>query len=287
MRWFTNSEISCWSRCKRKWYLKYYLNLHAHSQPKYFDFGNQMHQVLEAYYGGSIDEGYDALDNVDEKDRKLATRMFEGYLEYLGESGADDWFNVVGVEQLISTPLNIDCIDSDVGLRGLIDLIVEDEHGRYNIDHKTGSQFLDPDKWSLDTQKRTYDVISFLNGDPFVAAIFNNLKKSMRTARAAPPFYRRDYINYDQNITDSHMKLVVIIVTEIMSAIDLVDDGADHREVFNVSPMAGCFDCEFRAVCPMFDNGTDETVVSGLLESSFVKKDPNERYTQKMEEANL
>ena len=63
---------------------------------------------------------------------------------------------------------------------------------------------------------------------------------------------------------------------DIVEARAALDAGNDHRFVVPPRVVHDCsWKCEFQAVCPLFDDGSN---AEGLLLERYEHKDPNERY---------
>jgi hypothetical protein len=113
--------------------------------------------------------------------------------------------------------------------------------------------------------------------------MYNMLRKVQRTARAKPPFYGR--VDFTHGIIElrSFYTRVIGTVNDIMTTRQALDEGQDHHLVAYPTPSGRCsWDCEWRRVCPMFDDGSDH---ARWIADFAVGYDPLERYTERTDEA--
>jgi len=113
--------------------------------------------------------------------------------------------------------------------------------------------------------------------------IYNMLRKVKRTKSANPPFYMR----YEVYISDAELRAfwarLWSEITDIIASEARLAAGEDHRVVVYPSPRRDCsWDCDFRMVCPMFDN--DLADPEHVLAMNFEHKDPLTYYYDEDEE---
>lgn len=294
----SNSEMATWSRCRRMWYLRYYLELDTppgnRSPAGLMHLGSRIHTALELYYGRSINPRtvLDVIYRVETRDHPeyeeelkkeydLAIIMIDGYLDWVEETGADEDLEVIGTERIIRVPSGVAGID----LMGRIDVRVRrlSDGARLFVDHKTLGGFdRDDVTIQLDPQMRFYTLLDQLEsvGDATAGnprprtdgGLYNMLRRVKRGPTAKPPFYRRDTIKYNTDTLRSTWIRAVAIVTEIANARKRLDDKADHRYETYPTATRDCSKyCQFAQVCPMMDDGSRYLE---MLETQYVKTEP-------------
>lgn len=316
----SNSELSTWRRCRRRWFIAYFLQKGRSNDGEagVRQLGSRIHTALEGYYGYGVDpvatirdiyledvataqdEERMALADALRKESELAVRMVEGYVEWVTETGADEGLEVVHTEQKLVVPFGTHN-GYDVRLKGRLDLRVRREHDGASlyIDHKTVGGFeTDPDILHLDGQFRFYNMLEHLHASregterPFIAGgIRNMIRRVKRTATAKPPFYKREVIQHNDEDLRSTWRQTLTTVTEItaarqfFSAVDISDD--EHHQLAaqpNFMPSLCRWDCDFKSVCGMMDDGSDWL---RMLEQEFVDADPYAHYSPSTRWENL
>jgi len=295
----SNSEIQTFKRCRRKWWLTYYRKLRRREEKRFgaLSLGTNVHEALADYYSlepkDPIEtihriyanlrdealqlEDYDALVSIN-KDADLALAMIEGYVEWVRETGVDDDIEVISVEEEIAVELEA----LPVTLIGKLDTRVRRRSdGRLlSIDHKTCASIDDLVRQMQQLeQPMMYQLLERLNpnsDEHVVGGMYNMLRKVKRTGSAKPPFYARESVHHNNEELRNfwlrlHGELKVMLAVE-----DDLDNGVTHQEVAYPTPMSTCsWDCDFRAVCPMFDDGSH---AEGVIENAFVVHNTYERY---------
>lgn len=295
----SNSEIQTFKRCRRKWYFAYYRKLRKRVSPRTgpLPLGTNVHEALADYYSlepkdpietihrlyalaredAVLAEDFDALAKIS-KDADLALAMMEGYIEWIHETGADDDLEVISVEEEIA----VDLETLPVTIIGKLDTRVRRRSdGRiFSMDHKTCASIEDLTRQiPILEQPMMYQLLERLNAPEdqhVMSGMYNMLRKVKRTGSARPPFYAREYVHHNdielRNFwTRLHGELRVMVQVE-----EDLDKGVSHQEVAYPTPTSTCsWDCDFRAVCPMFDDGSH---AEGVIESAFVVHHPYQRY---------
>src|SRR6185503_10047094 len=126
VRYFSNSEISTFKRCRRKWWLAYYrwLRPPVEKTTGTRGLGTRLHEALAAWYSperldplqvleqGILRDQAALMENSDfegleelNKDAALARIMIEGYLQWCEDEGMDAGLTVTGAEVEIATPM--------------------------------------------------------------------------------------------------------------------------------------------------------------------------------------
>lgn len=215
-----------------------------------------------------------------EKDHKMARTMVEGYFEWLEETGADANLEIIEPEAALSYETKVG--GTPVLIRGKRDVIgVNTDTGIATlIDHKTCQSFNDP-ALDLNEQSRMYLLLQRLNGSTVVQnCIWNLLRKVLRTARAEPPFYKREDIYVSEQELRYFYERIHGTIRDIVSVREALRNGESHRSVCYPRPSRDCsWKCQFRLVCPLIDSEGDRA--DEFLRDYYTIGDPYERYDVK------
>jgi RecB family exonuclease len=309
MTLISQSEIYAWTRCRRNWYLTYYLGfVPADESPVGIrQLGSRVHTALEAYYGYQLDpvavlallyriESSKAPDYAEElsKEANMAEAMVSGYLEWLAEEGADADFETVATE----TDIRVDLPGvPGAQLRARMDQVSRrlSDGALFFRDYKTGSNFDVAEQLKMNPQMKIYTLVQHLasppDGPKIAGFTIDTLRRVLRTAKAKPPYYRRDAFIYTPEEIESTLLRVQSVVTEILGARAMLDEayarsGGDlsvidriqrsHLRETVISNNCEWW-CSFKEICPMMGDGSDW---SGSLVRSgrFRQADPYEYY---------
>lgn len=298
----SNSEIQTWKLCKRKWYLAHYLRLRPRCRPVTgaLHLGSAVHEALAAYYAPEPEDPtavlrriyHQRLDDPENapavgdisKEFDLALAMVEGYLQWLEESGADDGLTVVGAEVEMAAPIE----GLPVTLIGKLDTRVrrESDGALYSMDHKTAGSFDSVTKLlDINEQPLTYQLLERLTApteQQTVGGMVNILRKVKRTARAVPPFYRREVVHHNDDELRAFYIQLSGTLADMLYAEGRLDAGESHHAVVAPSPGDHCsWRCEFRAVCPALND--PRSYGDQLLATAYERHNPYERYESEQE----
>jgi len=210
------------------------------------------------------------------KDADLARAMVEGYVQWVSETGADEGLTVIAPETIITAPLIIaDALhyERPVHSIGKLDVRLhrDVDNVRLFMDHKTVGDFNRPMKTiHMNTQMLHYMLLELAQPDDEVVtgALYNMLRKVKRTERATPPFYQRVEVRHNPSEL-SNFRTHLTSTTEDMLFTELsLDEGFDHHSIVPPTPSDACsWDCDFYAVCPLFDDGSRvEDMITQLYE---------------------
>jgi hypothetical protein len=309
----SNSELSAWARCPRKWFITYYLGFRPADEPVTSSMllGSRIHTALEARYG----HGLDALDVLrllyqieipehpeHERDllgeMDLALIMVSGYLDWAAETGEDADYEVIAAEQDVRTDLP--------GLPGVM-LRAKLDQVRRRVsdgalifkDWKTSATFDRHETLALDPQMRLYCLIQQLmvrDGDhpPVVAGgRITTLRRCKRTSASKPPYYQADDFSYNPEQIDSTYRRTLQLCREIMAAREglgevyarggLVEQVNWFQREY-LRPVPILTDCSWscplaKGECVAMDDGSDW---NGILSNSgkWVQGDPYLYYAE-------
>lgn len=299
-RRISNSEMQTFKRCRRKWWLSWYRGLRpqrpAPTGPR--AIGDRVHRALATYYvpedqhpvdprdalellivedwtelvgslnGGDPDESVVAEFN---SEVVLQRAMIEGYVEWLAETGVDQGLRIIGSEQYLETPL--ETAAGRVLMIGKLDVRAQRERDTAPlfIDHKTVGDLTQPTRTlHLDEQMLHYHLLEWLTtpeGETRCdGALYNMLRKVKRSARARPPFFGRHEVRHSDIELASYRKRLEGHVITMMGVERTLELGADPLTVVYPTPTKECaWDCDFFAICPMFDDGSRvEDAIAGI-----------------------
>ena len=275
--------------------------------------GTLVHSGLDTYYSGGTPEvalegmrvrnaqDIEALTKAGDSETKigkvrkqgeLAVTMVEGYFEWLSETGADAGLTVVGSEQALEVPV---AGLPGVALLGKFDTRVKrDSDGAIMfIDHKTIGTSIDAYEEGIyrSPQFRHYHLLEYLKHLADVEAgiadpdsehrgtdgvIVNMLRRVGRGPRSKPPYYGRAEVRHNIHVLRTYWAQVMGQIVRILETERALAAGADHQEVVPPNATRDCsWDCPFKPVCPMFDDGSD---VEAVLSMAYREVDPLARY---------
>jgi RecB family exonuclease len=307
----SNSQLQTFKRCRRKYWLTYVRKLKPRSYAKTGarQLGTRVHGALQAYYAGFISTGPDiivgnqvegltaALAWLDElrrlelaeagedgqvvadveKEHALAVTMVEGYAQWLEESGADSDLETIANEHALRAPSPV----AGVELIGKLDRVVRKvSDGSVGfVDYKTVGDLQTPLKHlGMDEQFRMYALMQKLLNRAVGFHIYRMLKKSKRTERAKPPFFRdyEVYIN-DEELRAFWERLHGELLELLRFEAQIAANPTGHRFIAYPTPTTNCsWDCDFYPVCPMFDDSRSDP--EHLLAMNYQVGDPHAHY---------
>ena len=304
----SQSEIYAYTRCRRNWYLTYYLGMVPTDEAPTGNrqLGSRVHTALEAYYGYKLDplavlallyriEVSKAPEYEAELKAEfdLAEAMVSGYIEWLAESGADADFETVATE----TDIRVDLPGvPGVQLRARMDQVARriSDGALLFRDYKTGTNFELAEMLKMNPQMKFYTLVQHLasppDGPKLAGFTIDTLRRVKRTSKAAPPFFRRDAFTYTPDEIEATLLRVQSVAAQIVGARAMLDDayarGGDlaainllqRRDFYPTQIPDHCkWWCEFREICPMMDDGSDWSA-SLVRSGRFKQADPYEYY---------
>lgn len=324
---FSNSELQTWKTCRRKWWLAWYRaqQLQVQNFTDVRSTGTRVHRALEAWY---VPDGQPRVDprtalervivedwtsiselanerNIGEEHlaalaveftnaTNLERAMVEGYVEWLAETGVDADLRVIGSEQPIVVPMEIDvdlgayhgATTRPIELIGLLDTRVarSTDGVRMFIDHKTVGDINAPvATLPQNEQMLHYHLLHWLSSehaeDRCDGALYNMIRRVKRSPRAKPPFYARVEVRHNRYELDAYKRRMLAATKEIIAAEERLNRGEHHLDVVYPSPNSQCtWSCDFFAVCNMFDDGSH---ADDMLSSLYTTGNPRARYEKK------
>lgn len=291
----SNSEIQMYKSCRRQWHLTYYRKLlKPETKIGPLTIGTRVHEVLATYYtpGGTVDSALENLENNILRDRDLVSEfelvkfdkeinlcriMCTGYFDWVEENGIDEYLEIVEAESEIEYPLTIS--GQNVILQGKRDLIAIDTRSNMSmlIDNKTCVNFDDP-MIDLNEQARTYLLLQRLNGGTVVQNVsWNLLRKVLRSAKAVPPFYKRESLYISEDELRRFWSRLQGTIRDILETRERLDSGETHYMSCYPRPSRDCsWKCGYRIVCPLIDTEGENS--EAILSSIYEIGDPYLRY---------
>lgn len=301
---FSHSESARWRRCRRSWWLEYHRKL----APKRFypsaaNLGSLFHMMVEdwrngkdpkerarAYFDGRQAEMEEMYHSEHEKNWRFAETMFDGFVEWWDEEAMDhDWERLSSEEKLKMTLTTVVLDDGSMKLvvfKGKIDeRVLNRGTGEITyIDWKTVGNFIDIIKRApRDEQFLGYELLlranypdKTSNGGMWVMA-----RKVLRGKTAKPPFYDTHTVTFNRHQLQNHQTRLVALANEIVKTRAALDAGGDHQTLVPPTPHKDCdWDCDFKHVCPSFDDGSR---AEDMLTDRFVSINPYQRYEEEDE----
>ena len=194
-----------------------------------------------------------------DKQNDYARAMIDGYTRWLEETGADQDFEILGSEVLVTYEFA-----EGKTLIGRLDARVRrvSDGVRLFIDHKTCANFPDLQRsLKASEQMPTYLLLertdAALTEERTHGAIFNGLRKVKRTVNAKPPFFDRFDKTYNEDELQSQWARIHGQVRDIEEVEVRLGRGEDHRYAAYPNATRDChWQCEFYPVCGMFDDGS-------------------------------
>lgn len=299
----SNSEIQTYKRCRRKWFISYYMRMVPISEPRHgpLALGTAVHAALAEYVthqqhpGRVLDALYSEIlaqvDPQDEEqlkairaDRELGIIMLDGYVEWAEAEGVDAGLRLVSAEAEVSYP---DFAGTGVNLMAKLDVEVEREIDGAHLfrDWKTCADFNGAKLLPLDEQMLTYMLLRKLSapeGATVSSGLYSMLRKVKRTERAKPPFYMQVEAYHSETELRNFYVQLTGTIRELVEARNRLADGKPHQWVAPPTVDRSCtWQCPWLMPCQMMNDGSDW---EGVLNVIAQPGDPYARYQRKTTE---
>jgi RecB family exonuclease len=300
VRPFTQSELGTFRDCRRKWWLGTHRGLRLKPQYQRISaawLGTLVHAALESRDQGQDwrevlrvhrDAAYEAMAEDPDRLKKnlehhdMAEIMVEGYIQWLENTGADQFLETLAVEEKITVDFN------DHQLMGKLDKLVRDKTSGdvFFIDYKTVGNLTDiPRQAATSEQFLHYALILSLlepeNETP-MKGVWRMMKKSKRTDRTLKDdgteqeFFAEHEYTFNSHQVRSYMVRLLGIIHDIQDVERKLNEGEDPLFVVYPRPTNDCYwKCEFFGICTMFDDGSR---VEDFITDWYDERDPLERY---------
>lgn len=222
----------------------------------------------------------------------LERAMIEGYVQWLEETGADAELRIIASETPLVVNVEVDVSKTDVRpaqFIGLLDVRATRITDNVNlfVDHKTVGDLTAPVvTLPQNEQMLHYHLMEFLSLDDSDircdGALYNMLRRVKRSQRAKPPFYDRIEVRHNKFELEAYRRRALAATREIMLTVDRLERGEEHLDVVYPSPTPNCrFDCDFFAVCNLFDDGSRG--VNDMVNALYRETNPLDRYKKQVQ----
>lgn len=300
-RLVSNSEVQTFKQCRRKWWLSWHRGLRSRRSEVtgVRSIGIRNHLALSRYYTPGYKDSvhpvvaheqiaaeelhiFDAQPYATPEERAVLVQnmtlesvMLSGYMQWLDETGADAMLDIVSSETYMEHELR-----PGVKIIGKIDLRVRDRFTgrRHFLDHKNVQAFINPQFLRQNEQFLHYELLEAYSDESerCEGGIYSQLRRSKRTARAKPPFYRREVVSHNAYELTAYQERLLGIIDDMERVTGALDSGVPHQTVVYPTPTTNCaWQCPFVRICPMFDDGSR---VEDAIESQFVSGNPLDYY---------
>lgn len=291
---YSNSEVSTWRDCRRRWMLQYYVGLRKRERDVRYptEVGNLVHGALEVFYlaGGihsseaaSLADLYladkraeDLAECAEEhadtiiKAHRTASACVASYLHWLDESGVDLDLRILGSEDKLEAAGPID----NTVVNGRIDLLAEDKRTGdiVVIDFKLVSSISEKIRMlHLDTQSKTYALLAREKFGKPVRVAFRLVKINQRTAKVKGVQEEQYQIVLNDGQIETYREQLGGIFADIIATTERLDSGEHHQRVAYPSPSDSCsWKCPFFAVCPLLDDPASDA--EWLLNDAYERR---------------
>jgi hypothetical protein len=280
------SQLKTFKQCRRKWWLSSLRGLYKINDDKFgpLQLGTKIHKALELHYVEGTDPVTFLKDTYTEEDTQiewqdagmraeffkemyLAVKMIEGFMEWKEVEGIDAGMTLVSAEQHVEYFIE----DYNAVIHGYLDQIWHrDADGALLFrDWKTAKDFSAEKFLINDEQTKIYQMIlKLLNDQRVDGAQYMILKKSQRTARAQPPFYKMIEARHNVNeLRAIFLQMRRVIEEMIVIRQALLSGTVQHQYLVYPNFTKDCsWHCPFYDMCAMFDDGSN---VEGMLSEYF------------------
>ena len=297
----SQSDLAAFKADRREWYLSSYLGLRAKDEPVYgpLRLGTRVHAALERHYGYGHDlvDAYSEIANEEQtklldsgivfditqwqKEADLGRIMLSGYVEWLEETGADRYLEVINAEEKLSYMMDIG--GTPVELRGKIDLRAKDTFTGMNlvIDWKTTINM----SWLAASAPASEQLLTYMTLERLTnldkkdfylqGARYVMLRKVRRTGTAKPPFYDIVEVHHNQERLRNFYTQLLGTLHDYVRVVKALDRGMDHRFVAYPNAASSKRWSPYTHLTQMIDDGSN---AEAMIDDLFVQGDPHDRY---------
>ncbi len=139
---FSPSALAAYQKCPMNFYYEYVMGIVPKEKKIELSFGSIFHKALAGIYKGGtekdsrtmLDEIPSVLDGAEKRSREKAHQIFGAYLEKWREK--DKKWKILAVEE----EAYVELPDGTIILT-ILDLLIEEELGKFVVDHKTTAAF--------------------------------------------------------------------------------------------------------------------------------------------------
>ena len=248
-----NTMLSCFTTCPRKFYWRHIRHLVKDSgKVPALEFGKAIHKGLEVFYlTDSQDEALEAFIKDFDSEASDGKRNLENGAKilksYFKQYVPEKW-EVVAVEQNLHAE-----IEPGLDLYGYIDLVVAQQGQRFNVEHKTSSNFA-LFIASPNHQISGYDFLSKANGFEVDGSIVNILGVFKTKTEN-----RRSVTSRTEEQMESYLSYVKTTGAEIRRC---------EKDNFYPQYTNSCWNCPFKELC-----NTDSSLIEKIIDFTFKKEE--------------
>lgn len=309
----SNTEISTFSRCLRRWYIAYYLGFVPAHEPAASsrNLGIRVHVAMEARYYDldplavlAILYAIENQEHPEEADKlaaeqEMAQIMVEGYLEWAAETGDEADWQVVAAE----TDLRVQLSQlPGVELRVKMDQVARriSDGALAFRDWKTSANFEKHEILAQDPQMRFYCMVQQMSvaareRAPLVSGgRITTMRRVKRTEKSKPPYYVSDDFRFNPDQLDATYRRTLKICGQIQEMRNRLDEAreafGDDIAVINAMQRSELYptwigtDCSWSCpfasgLCASMDDGSDWAGI--LLSSGRYKQDDPYAYYER------
>lgn len=227
------SQISTWKFCRMKWYYRYVRKLEPISRVPKMDLGVYGHRLLEAHYKGEDlvkvsqqhwEEETESLFDEEleqfQETREMAEWLVARYIEHYA---GNDWEPLAVEEKFrVNIPTEKGTRSRD-NLRGILDVIVDDNGEIWLVDHKFTATDLEKydDGLVLDEQANFYLWALRELLDRNVAGIIFNLIRTKKPT--VPKLLKNGTLSVAKNMDTTRATYLQAIIDNGLDPADYVD----------------------------------------------------------------
>lgn len=297
----TQSDLAAYKRDRRIWFLKTFLGIRSKTIDSIgpLTAGTMAHAALEAKYKYGEDmlpwyrdyarREFEVHRKADpylqraawDAQAELIRVVLEGYEEWIDADNLDAPWETVDVERLLEVRATVN--GYPVLLTGKVDLIMRNRFtGAQRIfDWKTTNNIERTLMQAHSTEQLPFYMTLLMALEPHTrvdGAAFNVLLKSKRTARAKPPFYKRETVGYDTRALTARQASIDGTISDYVTTVTRLHEGvAEPLRVCYANPGVLNFDRGLNPLIDIMDNGGN---VAGIIRSQYQQVNPYARYNQ-------
>lgn len=269
-RMISNSEVSTWLQCTRKYFYEYFLNIERKAQSGPITKGILIHALLEEYYAAKqlgLSEGdcrAAALQVIMDEATNDGSDMVElgqtrdlvfGYFDkYMLE---DEKYEILAVE----SKFKLD-IKPEYAMVGTIDLALRDrETGTIiGVDHKSSYNFWTPDQTQMAGQFIKYLILMREAG--YDADVFMVNQVRTRPVKNGD-LYQRAFIKPSKHRIEQVLRQHIMASEQIM---EFRANGSNKEHTLPIYDKYICTNCPFYNLC---DSDTEGVDIRYQIEADF------------------
>lgn len=267
-RRISNSEVSTWLQCERKYYYAFDLNLTPRVGGQALTRGIIGHEVLATYYTVLMESGGNvvaAANAADEHLRKLLARSTESWEQELimdchrilgryWEFAANDNWQILAVEKSYDIPMT-----DEFTFAMRLDILADIGGEITLVDHKFVYDFWQQQVMDMNPQMPKYIGTLRNNGLNVSRAMINQLRtRTKKGGMTDEEMFKRAYIKPTQPEIREHMREHILAARQVTAHRSQPVE-ARERSVLRTMNKMNCNNCHFADLCKAQLMGGDVT----------------------------